>query len=61
MTDDDSVYHALSVHLRRAKLTITHFDARPIVAKYLVHSLGAKFHREIPLFFKIPKLPYNIL
>jgi len=33
LTDDGPVYHALSVHLFRAKL-ITHFDDRYAVAKF---------------------------
>jgi len=33
MTDDGPVYHALEVHLCRAKL-ITHFDDRSIVVKF---------------------------
>jgi len=46
LTDDGSVYHALSVHLSRAKL-VTCFDHRYAVAKS--PEFRAKFRQEVPL------------
>jgi len=57
LTDDGPVYHALSVHLSRAKL-ITRFNDRYAVAKFLSPEFGEKFQREVPLFLKIPEFPY---
>ena len=47
MTDDGPVYHALSVHLSRAKL-ITRFYNRYAEAS---PEFGTKCQREVPLFF----------
>jgi len=52
MTNDGPVYHALSVHLSRAKL-ITRFDDRYAVAKFSKSDFRTKFQREVPLFLEI--------
>ena len=56
---DGPVYHALSVHLSRAKL-ITRFDDRYAVAK-LSPEFRTKFQREVPLFLEITEFPVNAL
>jgi len=58
LTDDGPVYHALIVHLSPAKL-ITRFDDRYAVAKFSVRRLEKKFQQEVPLFLKVPEIPYN--
>ena len=60
LTDDVPVYHAVSVQLSPAKSTIR-FDDRYAMAKFLSPEFGAKFQREkkeIPLFLKVPEVPY---
>ena len=52
LIDDGPVYHALSVHLRRAKL-ITHFDDRPIVAKFLKSRVWGKVQEETTLVLEV--------
>ena len=50
LTDDCPVYHALSVHLSRGKLT-TRFDDRYAVANFFLSpEFRTKFQREVPLF-----------
>jgi len=51
LTDDGPVYHALSVHLSRAKL-ITRFDDRYVVAKFLKSGVYTK----VP---EITEFPFN--
>jgi len=50
LTDDGPVYHALGVHLSRAKL-ITRFDDRhAVIKKILSPEFGTKSQNEVPLF-----------
>ena len=49
------MYHALSVHLFRAKL-ITRFDDQYAVAS---PEFRTKFQREVPLFLDISEFPFN--
>jgi len=58
LTDDCPVYHALSVHLRRAKL-ITHFDDRPIVATFLKSRVWGKVPEERTHVLEVPEFPRN--
>jgi len=53
------VYHALSVHLSRAKL-ITRFDDRYAVAKFSIRpEFRTKFQREVPLFLEITECHFS--
>ena len=60
LIDDGPVGHALSVHLRRAKL-ITRYDDRPIVAKFLKSRVWGKVLEERTLVFggRLPASPHN--
>jgi len=51
-------YHALSIHLCGAKL-ITHFDGRPVVAKFSKSRVWGKVPEGNTLFLELPKFPYN--
>jgi len=52
LTEDGPVYHALSVHFRRAKL-ITRFDDRPIVAKFSKSRVWGKVPEERKLVLEV--------
>jgi len=59
LTDDGPVYHAVSVHLSRAKL-ITRFDDQYAVAKFSKSwGFRTKFQREVPLVLEITEFPFN--
>ena len=61
MTDDSPVYHALIVHLSRAKL-IAHFDDEYAVAKFSQSlQFRKRFQRKVPLFVNISKFRYIML
>jgi len=50
------VYHALSVHLSPATgILITRFEIDMLRQNFLSPQFGAKFQREVPLFFHVPK------
>jgi len=48
----------LSYHLCGAKL-ITHFDGRPVVAKFSKSRVWGKVPEGNTLFLELPKFPYN--
>jgi len=54
--DDGPVYHALSVHLSRAK-SVTRFDDRYAVAKFPKSRVWSKVPEKVPLFLKVPEFP----
>ena len=54
LTDDGSVYHALSVHLSPAKL-ISRFDDRYAVAKFSKSRLCSKVSEGNAIIFKVPE------
>ena len=58
LNDDGPVYHALSVHLSRAKST-TRWTIDLSWRNFLSPGFGAKFERKVPLFLEIPVLPFN--
>ena len=60
MTDDGPDYHALSVHLRRAKLT-TRFDDRYAEAKFSKSGVPDKFPEGSTIILEIPEFPFNTL
>jgi len=57
LTDDGPVYHAVSVHLSRAKL-ITRFDDDMPWLNFVSPEFRTKFQREVPLFVELAEFPF---